>query len=61
MTLAQQDLSALIERQGTYFAAGVALERDLNPYRLRDEDILLEWRSFLRRSAGRIGTRGIDA
>jgi hypothetical protein len=30
MTLAPQDLSARIERQGNYFAAGVALERDLS-------------------------------
>jgi hypothetical protein len=29
MTLALQDLSARIERQGNYFAAGVALEHDL--------------------------------
>jgi hypothetical protein len=32
MTLAPQDLSALTVRQGNYFAAGVALERDLSTY-----------------------------
>ena len=46
MTLAPQDLSALIERQGNYFAAGVALERDLSTYGLSDEDILVERRGF---------------
>ena len=30
MRLAPQDLSSRIERQGNYFAAGVALERDLS-------------------------------
>jgi hypothetical protein len=30
VTLPAQDLSALIECQGNYFAAGVALERDLS-------------------------------
>jgi hypothetical protein len=65
MTLAPQDLSALIERQGNYFAAGVALERDLSAYGLSDEDILVERRGFLRRLAGTLdhefGTRGMDA
>lgn len=44
-----QDLSALIKRQGNYFAAGVALERDLSTYGLDDEDILVERRGFERR------------
>ena len=65
MTLAPQDLSALIERQGNDFAAGVALERDLSTYGLSDEDILLERRGFLGCSAGTLDhefrTRGIDA
>src|SRR5580698_5731643 len=63
--LAPQDLSALIERQGNDFAAGVALECDLSTYGLGDEDILLERRGFQRRLAGTLdhdfGTRGIDA
>jgi len=65
MTLAPQDLSALTVRQGNYFAAGVALERDLSTYGLNDEDILVERRGFKRRSAGTLdhefATRGIDA
>src|SRR5258708_21952477 len=65
MTLAPQDLAALIERQGNYFAAGVALERDLSTYGLSDEDILVERRGFQRRSAGTpdhdFATQGIDA
>jgi hypothetical protein len=52
MTLAPQDLSARIERQGNYFAAGVALERDLSTNGLSDEDILVELRGFQRRLAG---------
>lgn len=48
MTLAPQDLSALTVRQGNYFAAGVALERDLSTYGLNDEDILVERRGFPR-------------
>jgi len=64
MTLAPEDLAALIERQGNYFAAGIALERDLSTYGLSDEDILVERRGFLRRLAGTLehefGTRGID-
>src|SRR5260370_35324523 len=65
MAVAPQDLSALIERQGNYFAAGVALERDLSTYGLSAEDILVERRGFQRRLAGTLdhdfGTRGIDA
>src|SRR5215471_8248738 len=65
MTLAPQDLSAITDRQGNDFAVGVALERELSTYGLRDEDILVGWRGFQRRSAGtpdhHFGTRGIDA
>src|SRR5215469_14253123 len=65
MTLAPQDLSALIERQGNYLSAGVAFERDLGTCGLSDQDILLERRGFQRRLAGTLDhdfeTRGIDA
>src|SRR5215470_15072206 len=65
MTLAAQELSALINRQGKDFAAGVAFERDLSTYGLSNEDIFVEQCGFQRRLAGTLdhefGTRGMDA